>query len=166
MSRLPLLRNTSSSSSSQGAPNGERYLTSIVVHAAGGVTFHPPGLCACMLPGKRPLLTTNFSESVHVFFFSRLASRTRHASGCSAFAFQGHYRTFPPRRGPQWLNACAIFKLPSGTLGTYRHDEASASTTSLDVVSLTVTQLSRCSHHTHSTKLSNTLVPIILSMRA
>ena len=50
MSCSPFLRNTSSSS--KRAPNGERYPTSSVVHAGRGVTFHPPRLCACMLPGR------------------------------------------------------------------------------------------------------------------
>ena len=65
VSCLPFLRNTSSSS--QGAPNEERYPISSVVHAGSGVTCHPPRLCACMLPG-RGLCSPPTSVIQYMFF--------------------------------------------------------------------------------------------------
>ena len=113
VSCLPLLRNTSSCSEQFFffLHNGERYPTSIIVHANGGVTFHSPRLCTCMLPG-RGLCSPPTSVIQHMCF-SLLDS-----SGSSVFAFHVNYRTFPPRRGPRWCHACAVFKLTSDTLAT------------------------------------------------
>ena len=143
MSLLPLLRNTSSS---QGAPNGERYPPSIAVHAGGGVTFHPPGFArACCL--GRGLCSPPTSVSQYMCFSFHGLRRARDMpAGAPPLLFKV---TTVPSHLDADLNGSTLalssnpHRAPWGPTDT---TEASASTTSLAVVSLTVTQLSRCSH--------------------